>query len=363
MSPPDRPDRDTRSAGFHRYEIDRRYRDLDAALDPDRGRRRERTPRTRREADRQRALRAAEERYGGAAAGGGGETTAEVGAKAEDRVRRQASENRRRTERRERGTAVRILHALPMIAFAILIVALGGAWFALGLLALGVIAMHELYGMMRRVRPIDVAGFVGLAGLLLAALVGGREAMLAVLVATLPVTFAFAVARPSREHVAWGIAATLFGVMWIGLALGHAVLVRELAHGGGLVLDILIGTFVGDTCAYFGGRAWGRRPLAPSISPNKTVVGLIAGIAGGTFAFWGFAIAYQDFLPGAEALLIGFCVAVAAPVGDLFESLVKRDLDAKDTGSFFGSHGGVLDRLDGALFAAVVGYYAALAVL
>jgi phosphatidate cytidylyltransferase len=142
------------------------------------------------------------------------------------------------------------------------------------------------------------------------------------------------------------------------------VFLREVDHGGGLVLDVLIGTFIGDTAAYFGGRAWGRRRLAPQISPNKTLEGLLTGIVGGTLAFWIFAVAYQhEWFHGPDALLIGFCVALAGPVGDLFESLIKRDLEVKDSGRFFGAHGGVLDRLDAVLFTLVTGYYVSQAVL
>jgi phosphatidate cytidylyltransferase len=256
-----------------------------------------------------------------------------------------------------------VLVAVPLIAFAIAIVAFGGLAFAAGVFVLGVMAMHELYGLMRRVRPIDIAGFIALAGLLLAALYGGRHQILIALVASFPLVFFIAVLRPRREHVSWAIAATLFGVFWIGLALAHGVLLRELDHGGALVVDVLIGTFLGDTAAYFGGRAWGRRPMAPLISPNKTLEGLLTGIVGATLAFWLFAVAYQDWFAGPDALLIGFCVALAAPLGDLFESIIKRDLEAKDTGSALGPHGGVLDRLDAVLFTAVVGYYASLAVL
>jgi phosphatidate cytidylyltransferase len=276
---------------------------------------------------------------------------------------------RRRSDRRpppRRGgsdTGARVGAAIPAIVYAIAIVALGGAWFAAGVFLLGVVALHELYTLMRRARPVDLAGFLAVAGIVAAALFSGRAAMLVALAAAFPVTYLLAVARTGRENVAWGIAATMFGVLWIGLAFGHAVLLRELPHGGALLVDVLVGTFVGDTAAYFGGRAWGRRPLAPEISPNKTVEGLLAGVVGGTFAFWGFAVAYQDFFPGGKALLVGFCVALAAPLGDLFESLVKRDLEAKDTGRFFGAHGGVLDRLDAVMFSVVVGYYASIAAL
>jgi phosphatidate cytidylyltransferase len=181
--------------------------------------------------------------------------------------------------------------------------------------------------------------------------------------ASFPVIFLLSLGRPRRENVAWAIAMTYFGILWIGMPLAHAVLLRDLPHGGALVVDVLIGTFVGDTAAYFGGRAFGRTPMAPLISPNKTFEGLLIGVAGGTFAFWLFAFAYQDWIPGGKALLIGVCVAVIAPIGDLFESLIKRDLEVKDTGTLFGPHGGVLDRLDAVFFTAVTAYYVSIAVL
>jgi phosphatidate cytidylyltransferase len=263
----------------------------------------------------------------------------------------------------------RVLFAIPAIVFAVFIIMQGGLVWALGLFVLGVIALHELYTLMGRVQPAALAGFLTLAALLAAALYGEPRHLVMVLVAAFPVTFFLALLRPRRAHVSWAIAATLFGVFWIGIAMAHAVWLRELVEPGsggeevvigtGLVIDALIGTFVGDTFAYFGGRFYGRTPLAPLISPNKTLEGLVIGVVGGTAAFW-FAGLYQDWLSGPDALLIGAMVAIAAPVGDLFESLIKRDLEVKDTGTLFGPHGGVLDRLDAALFAIPVAYYAAI---
>ena len=126
------------------------------------------------------------------------------------------------------------------------------------------------------------------------------------------------------------------------------------------MLDVLVGTFLGDTGAYLGGRLFGRRPLAPSISPNKTVEGLLIGMLVAVAAVW-LAGRYQPWLPGTHALVLGLAVAVLAPLGDLFESFVKREAGAKDAGRLFGAHGGALDRLDAVLFAAVVGYYVWLA--
>jgi phosphatidate cytidylyltransferase len=217
------------------------------------------------------------------------------------------------------------------------------------------------------VRPPALAGFLTVIALIVAALYGEPRHVVMVLVASFPVTFVLAVLRPRRAHVSWAIAATMFGVLWIGLPLVHAIWLRELeVHHGtqttgtgmGLLFDVLIATFVGDSVAYFVGRAYGRTPIAPLISPNKTLEGMIGGVVGATFAFWCAGL-YQNWLSGGDALLIGFLVAIAAPFGDLFESLIKRDLDVKDTGTLFGPHGGVLDRLDAVFFTVVVGYYAA----
>lgn len=267
---------------------------------------------------------------------------------------------RREPHRRTSDTPSRVLWALPAIAFALFIVISGGLVFALGLILLGVVALHELYSMMRRVRPVDVVGFLALAGMVFAALYGGDRQVLLVLVCAFPVAFAGTLLRPRRANASWAVAVTLFGPLWIGLAMAHAVFLRDLPEGQGLLLDVLVGTFIGDSFAYFGGRFYGRRPLAPGISPNKTLEGLIAGVVGGTAAFW-FAGLYQDWLSNGDALILGVLVALAAPLGDLFESLIKRDLDVKDTGGVFGPHGGVLDRLDGVLFSVPMAFYAALA--
>jgi phosphatidate cytidylyltransferase len=261
----------------------------------------------------------------------------------------------------------RILVALIAAPIAIVCVWKGNELFALLLAILGVIALGELYTLMGRVRPPALAGFLTLIALLLAALYGEQRQVIMVLVAAFPLTFFLGVLRPRRANVSWAIAATLFGVLWIGLPMVHAIWLRDLSitqdghttgTGMGLVFDVLIATFIGDTCAYFVGRAYGRTPFAPLISPNKTLEGLVGGILGGTLAFWCAGL-YQDWLSGWDALLIGVLVALTAPLGDLFESLIKRDLEVKDTGTLFGAHGGVLDRLDAVFFTVPVAYYAA----
>ncbi|HZL48107.1 MAG TPA: phosphatidate cytidylyltransferase [Solirubrobacteraceae bacterium] len=268
---------------------------------------------------------------------------------------RRAGTARRPPPRRQRSELnARLLVAVPAIALALFLVIEGGPVFALGLFALGCICMHELYAMYERAHPVRLAGFIALAGLLVAALYGGPSQVLLAAVAALPVLFGLTLLQ--RHPSVGGMAITLLGIYWIGLALAHAVLLRGLPHGLGIVIDVLVGTFLGDTGAYFGGRLFGRRPLAPHISPNKTVEGLLIGMVCAVLGVW-FAGRYQDWLPGTHALVLGLGVAIVAPIGDLFESFVKREAGAKDTGRVFGAHGGALDRLDAVLFAAVISYY------
>jgi phosphatidate cytidylyltransferase len=304
----------------------------------------------------------AERERNGRGGRGRGRSAASERAAARGRTRRREGRTRQRAAS-DGELRRRVLWALLPAAVAIFIIAQGGLVFALGIAVLGILALHELYSMTRGVRPVDVAGFLALVGAVLAALFGQPFHVLLALAAAFPVTYAIAVARPWREHVSWAVAVTLFGVLWVGLPLAHAVFLRELEHGGALLVDALIATFVGDSIAYSAGKAWGRRKLAPGVSPNKTWEGMIAGIVGGTIALWAFEAAYQEFMTAGQALLIGLAVALAAPVGDLFESLIKRDLDVKDTGGLFGPHGGVLDRLDAVFFSVPVAYYVSLAVL
>jgi phosphatidate cytidylyltransferase len=280
-------------------------------------------------------------------------TTSPRPAPAQRRVTRPARRRKRRREPRSELRA-RTLAAIPAIALALFLVIEGGLVFASGLFVLGAVCMHELYAMFARAQPARLGGFIALAGLLLAALYGDQFQILLVAVAALPVVFGLTLLQP-RPSVG-SIAVTLLGIYWIGFALAHAVLLRGLPHGLGIVIDVLVGTFLGDTGAYLGGRMFGRRPLAPQISPNKTVEGLAIGMLCAVLGVW-IAGRYQEWLPGTHALVLGAGVALVAPIGDLFESFVKREAQTKDSGGLFGPHGGALDRLDAVLFAAVVSYY------
>ena len=276
--------------------------------------------------------------------------------------RRRGAPVRREGPRGDLGR--RIAVALPAIAYALAIIYAGGWVFAAGITVLGLVCLHELFRMYEGLRPVKLAGFAALCGLAVAAEAGAERQVLLALMAFVPLLFLLAVAMPARDghNPTLGMAVTVLGVVWVGMAVAHAVLLRDLRHGDGIVVDVLVGTFVGDTAAFLGGRAFGTRRLAPSTSPNKTVEGLVIGIGAAVLATWCAGL-YQDWLGHGEALLLGLAVGLTAPLGDLFESRVKRDAGAKDAGSLFGAHGGALDRLDAAFFTLVCGYYVWLAML
>jgi CDP-diglyceride synthetase len=255
----------------------------------------------------------------------------------------------------------RVLVAVPAAVVAVLLVAAGGPVFAVGIAAFGLVGAWELTRMFAKTRPSLFATGLGITAIIAAAALGdgSREPMLTAFVAMVPIVF-LSVALSHPKGSMPGVAVTMLGIGWIGLALGHAILLRESEHGAGIVVDVLIGVFLGDTGAYLGGRLFGNRKLWPRVSPNKTIEGLLIGVVVAVASVW-FAGLYQDWLSGTDALLIGLAVAVIAPLGDLFESFLKRDAGTKDAGGLFGVHGGVLDRLDAAMFGIVAGYYVWLA--
>lgn len=260
-------------------------------------------------------------------------------------------------------TPKRILVAIPWIAVAIVIVVLGGPWFAGALVVFGCLGLREFFLMAEDYRPFQIPAYLALAGMVMASWLGTQFNILMFMALPFLLTFIAAARRSDRSNVTISIAVTLLGTFWIGIALVHAVLLRELPdHGAALLVNVLVGTFACDTGAYAVGRMFGAHRFAPNLSPNKTIEGLIGGFLIGMLGVWCAGL-YQDWLSGVDALILGAAVAAVAPVGDLFESMIKRDLDTKDTGNLFGPHGGLLDRLDGVFFTVVVGYYVSVALV
>ena len=236
---------------------------------------------------------------------------------------------------------------------------LGGPWLFFLAAIIGLLALHEYYAMTRPLRPIVIAGYLGLILTLLAAQAGGFAWILGGLATTFALAFLLKGFTETRQSATVAVGATVLGVAWIGLGLVFILLLRELpVHGRLASFAVLLAVWAGDTAAFFVGRLVGRHKLAPRISPGKTWEGLIAGTAATIFV--AFVALYKDrdeFLSIGQALLLGLTIAVAGPLGDLFESLLKRDMGVKDTGKLLGGHGGVLDRLDAPLFASIAAFY------
>jgi phosphatidate cytidylyltransferase len=160
------------------------------------------------------------------------------------------------------------------------------------------------------------------------------------------------------------IGATLFIACFIGVLFGYVLGLRELepsSHGketgGDLVFLLFFVVWGSDTAAYYVGTALGRRPLAPTVSPKKTVEGAVAGILGALAAAFVSRAWFIHRLSVIDCLALGIVLATVAILGDLVESMLKRGAGMKDSASLVPGHGGILDRVDSLLYAAPVLYY------
>jgi len=233
-----------------------------------------------------------------------------------------------------------------------------GDWWIFGLATFAALAaLHELYSMARGLRPLVLAGYAGALATLLGAHLGGPEWMVGGFMLTLVLAFLVYGIAETRQTATVTMSSTVLGAAWIALGLGHVLLLRDLPeHGRLAVFTVLLAVFADDTAAYLVGRMVGRHKLAPALSPGKTWEGFVAGTAA-AIAVAFFALYEQDFLTIPESIVLGFAIALAGAAGDLFESALKRDLQVKDSGQLLGGHGGMLDRIDSLLFAAVAAFY------
>jgi phosphatidate cytidylyltransferase len=252
----------------------------------------------------------------------------------------------------------RLAIAIPGIALAVLVVAVGGPLFAAACAVIAVVGLYELYNLTAAARPLRWAGYLGALLCVVLAWAGGdpeRDLLAGVTVSLLLAAVGGLVLR-RREDMTARIAVTLLGTLYLGLPLALLVLTRELPDGAGAVANVLVGTWAFDSASYLGGRLWGARSIAPRTSPGKTLEGFLVGLVAGTLAVW-FAGLYMEWISGVQSLLLGVVICLAAFLGDLFESLLKRDAHAKDSGKLLLGHGGVLDRFDALLFSAPAAYF------
>lgn len=268
----------------------------------------------------------------------------------------------------------RLVTAAVGIPLAVFLVHRGGWLFALSIAALMLFAWLEYRLLLRRVgiRIFTRSGIVA-AGLLLGTMWLGNAYETLFVLAVLPVGLWLAVLRQKPPFTLQEMAFTLMGVLYIGFGFGHFLALREVAgvafvptwgvetFGEALLWLALAGTWASDTGAFAVGSLVGKHKMAPQISPGKTWEGFVGGWLLCVAVVCALGSGFQ--LPTAAALGMGFLIGVAAPAGDLAESVLKRFGGVKDSGKIFPGHGGVLDRFDSLLFVVPLVYYYVLAFL
>lgn len=229
---------------------------------------------------------------------------------------------------------------------------LGGWWFSVFVILLMVVSAGEFYATMRTdgLRPLALFGLVGVALMGVGAHNAGPMAIAGWAAAAAVATILFFSLTPRREALT-NAAVTILGIAWVGM-LAFAILIAQGPHPVAHIFFLVIVIAGNDVGAYFFGRGFGKRKLAAVVSPHKTVEGFIGGLFTGAVVASVLAVFPPWESVGiAKALVTAALVGVLAPIGDLAESMVKRALGVKDMGSVLPGHGGMLDRIDGFLFA------------
>ena len=251
----------------------------------------------------------------------------------------------------------RVLTAAVAIPVTILIILVfPPVFFAFAVAVLSAMAIDEFLSLADK-RGIGRPGrwFLAPAGLISFAFIGGADWVLTVLACTAIAVLTIAVFSPSLETALARVGMGLGGAVYCSLTLGFLVSLRvSMPAEWTLVLLGII--WVGDTAAYYCGRAFGRHLLAPVVSPKKTVEGAVAGLLGSVVA--GAALgAWLLREPWTSLIIVSALTAIAGQLGDLAESVLKRSAGVKDSSSILPGHGGILDRLDSLFFAAPVFYW------
>ncbi len=265
----------------------------------------------------------------------------------------------------------RWLTALVLIPFIILVLLKGGRLgFVLTLLLINGLAQWEFLSLFQQ--SVDLARKVkvmALGSLLILSFVTaaspkGGAVPLFVLVGCLFALFLFyLLSYEHMQHLAWDLAVNSLGLLYLPLLLGHFVWLRYMTQGEWWILWLLVVICGGDTGAYYAGKAIGGKKFYPQVSPGKTWAGTYGGLAANLAAG---VVAGRWLLPETKIFnlaLLSVVLGVIGLVGDLFESMLKRQVQAKDASSLLPGHGGMLDRLDSLLFAAPALLYARLFIL
>ena len=262
----------------------------------------------------------------------------------------------------ERDVPAAFLTGVVLAGVALGALLIGEAVFAVIATAVVLLAQGEFFGVMAKHHRQPATAIGLLVGLLMmgGAYFHGESAVLAMFALGVMATFLWFMAGPAahRKDTIVNVGLTLVDVAWIPLLASYLLVMLDLEHGTQLVIAVIGLTFVFDTAAFLGGSIMGgqffQRPLAPSISPKKSIEGLVIATLATMVVSVALVTSFVEPFENMkiESLLLAIVVAAAATLGDLAESLVKRDLGIKDMGTMLPGHGGILDRIDSLLFVA-----------
>lgn len=270
----------------------------------------------------------------------------------------------------------RIAVAAVGIPLAVGVVYLGGWFFTVAIALIALQALREFYHLAesKHASPNQIVGLVWLLILLLETglnvtgegewgILGAATVVSLLLMAGTILTLSFELFR-ARENAILNTSLTAFGVLYIGLCMAPLTVLRNVGRtdligswgdgGAALVLALFVSVWLADTAAYFVGLSIGKHKLFPRVSPKKSWEGAIGGLVASTVAFWGMSAWLLPQLSPVTAAICGAAVGIVGPIGDLAESLLKRDAVVKDSSGILPGHGGLFDRFDSMLFAAPV---------
>ena len=271
----------------------------------------------------------------------------------------------------------RTFTAIVGVTAAFFLIRSGGLIFATAVLLLAIIGWHEFRVMMlsKGYKVSYLTSGTAVALLNIVPALGYKDTLVPILTAAIISIMLEGLYYHKRGNWAPEVALSSFSVLYVGLLFSHFTMLREVSSSvvnvtgmGSMPLGevflwlVLFGTWASDTFAYFIGVAIGSHKLIPAVSPKKSVEGAVAGFVGSIAVVMALGVKWLSY-PAERMVGLALIIALFAPLGDLVESILKRNCEIKDSGNFFPGHGGVLDRCDSLLFAIPLAYYYIILVL
>jgi len=253
----------------------------------------------------------------------------------------------------------RILTAVVGLPLLIAIIWFGEPWFTILIAAMSALAGWEFYRMAGglRVQPITYFGIAWILLLIVSPHCPYPPTLPFLITSAIVVSLIWLLFRRPRDQAFPNWAWTMAGILYIGWMLSYWVQLRGLEDGRELVFLAMFTTFASDTSAFFIGRTWGKHALVPAISSGKTWEGAIGGLLSSIAASLIISVIFTLPFSYWQIALVGLIISVFAQLGDLVESLLKRNTGVKDASKLIPGHGGILDRLDSLIFTGVIVYY------